>query len=115
MEPDGYGYDYNGDGKNSDRLPGVDRNSMDGPRFSQFNLRVTRTLGLGGTGLEFIAEAFNLFDTVNYDVTSMDSAEFFTGPTLINPAIPFTANPGFGQYRATLDPLEIQLGVRWQF
>ena len=111
-----YGYDYNGDGKASDRLPGVDRNSVDGPRFSQFNLRVSWTLMLaGGTGLEFIAEAFNLFNTVNYDVTSVDNAEFFTGPTLANPTIPVFANPGYGQYRATLDPLEIQLGVRWQF
>lgn len=111
-----YGYDYNGDGKNSDRMPGVDRNSADGPRFSQFNLRVSWTLGIkGGSGLEFIAEAFNLFNTVNYDVTSVDTAEFFSGPTLLNPAIPAVANPGFGQYRATLDPLEIQLGVRWQF
>jgi len=111
-----YGYDYNGDGKNSDRLPGVDRNSMDGPRYSQVNLRVSWTLGIkGGSGLEFIAEAFNLFNTVNYDVTSVDNAEFFTGPTLLDPSIPFTPNPSYGQYRATLDPLEIQLGVRWQF
>lgn len=111
-----YGYDYNVDGKNSDRLPGVERNSMDGPRYSQFNLRVSWTLGIkGGSGLEFIAEAFNLFNTVNYDVSSVNNAEFFSGPTLLNPNLPYVANPGYGQYRATLDPLEIQFGVRWQF
>jgi len=111
-----YGYDYNGDGKNSDRMEGVTRNSMDGPRFSQLNLRVSWTLDLpDGSGLEFIAEGFNVFNTVNYDVASVDNAEFFTGPTLVDPTIPYTNNPNFGQYRATLDPLEIQLGVRWQF
>jgi hypothetical protein len=111
-----YGYDYNGDGKNSDRMPGVARNSGDGPRFSQLNLRISWTLGIkGGSGLEFIAEAFNLFNTVNYDVASIDTAEFFSGPTLLNPNLPYVSNPGFGQYRATLDPLEVQLGVRWQF
>ena len=111
-----YGYDYNVDGKNSDRMPGVDRNSMDGPTYSQFNLRVSWTLGIkGGSGLQFIAEAFNLFNTVNYDVSSVNNAEFFSGPTLLNPNLPYVENPGFGDYRATLDPLEIQLGVRWQF
>ena len=110
------GYDFNGDGKNSDRLPGVDRNSMDGPRFSQFNLRFSWTLNIkGGSGLEFIAEAFNLFNTVNIDVNSVDNFEFVAGPTLANPDIPVVENPNFGQYRDALDPLEIQLGVRWQF
>ena len=109
------GYDFNADGKVSDRLPGVERNSMDGPRFSQFNLRVSWTLPLANGGLEFIAEAFNLFNTVNLDVTSVDNFEFFAGPTLANPGIPVVENPNFGQYRDTLDPLEIQLGIRWQF
>ncbi len=53
------GVDRNGDGKNSDRLPGVERNGEEGPSFSQFNLRVTWTIG----GLDIIAEAFNLFNT----------------------------------------------------
>ena len=110
------GYDFNGDGKTSDRLPGVDRNSMDGPRFSQFNLRVSWTLNIkGGSGLEFIAEAFNLFNTVNLDVTSVDNFEFLAGPTLANPNIPVVENSNFGQYRDALDPLEIQFGIRWQF
>ena len=110
------GYDFNGDGKNSDRLPGVDRNSMDGPRFSQFNLRFSWTLNIkGGSGLEFIAEAFNLFNTVNIDVNSVDNFEFVAGPTLANPNIPVVENPNFGRYRDSLDPLEIQLGIRWQF
>ena len=65
--------------------------------------------------LDFIAEAFNVFNTVNYDVNSIDNSEFFSGPTLANPNIPYTPNPNFGQYRATLDPLEVQLGVRWWF
>ena len=109
-------YDYNGDGKTSDRLPGVKRNDEDGPRFSQFNLRVSWTLGLkGGSGLEFIAEAFNLFNTVNLDVTSINNFIWLAGPTLANPDIPVVENPDYGQYRDALDPLEIQLGVRWQF
>jgi len=108
-------YDYNADGKTSDRLPGVERNSMDGPRFSQFNLRVSWTLQLANGGLEFIAEAFNVFNTVNLDVTSVDNFIWLLGPTLADPDIPVVENPNYGQYRDALDPLEIQLGIRWQF
>jgi hypothetical protein len=109
------GYNYNGDAKFGDRAEGVPRNSEDGPSFSQFNLRVTWTLPLGGGGLDFIAEAFNLFNTVNYDVNSIDSSEYLSGPTLAAPALPYVDNPNFGDYSATLTPREIQLGVRYRF
>jgi len=109
------GYDFNGDGKSSDRAAGVDRNSEDGPDFKSFSLRVTKTIVFGDTSLELIVEGFNLFDNTNYAVTSIDQAEFLSGPTLANPALPLVQNPTFGQYRATLDPREIQVGVRFRF
>jgi len=110
------GVDYNGDAKISDRFEGVDRNSMDGPSFSQFNLRVTWTIPFGDhDGLDLIAEAFNLFNTTNYDVTSVDNAEYLSHPTMANPELPAIANPNFGEYRATLAPLEVQLGLRYRF
>lgn len=110
------GYDFNGDGKNSDRLPGVARNSVDGPEFSSFSLRITKAFTLGtGQSIELIAEAFNLFDETNYDVTSVDNAEFLAGPTLANPNAAFVPNPTFGEFRATLPPREIQLGARLRF
>jgi len=62
-----------------------------------------------------IAEGFNVLDTTNYDVNSIDSAEFLGGPTLANPALPFRPNPNFGKARATLPGREIQLGLRWVF
>jgi hypothetical protein len=76
---------------------------------------VTWTLPVGSGGVDFIAEAFNLFNTTNYDVNSVDNFEFLAGPLLTNPDIPNVPNPNFGQYRDALDPLEIQLGVRWRF
>ena len=101
------GYDANGDGKISDRAPGVERNSEDGPSFNSFSLRVTWSLPLGGAGdLDFIAEAFNLFNTVNYDVVTINNAQF------LQPEVP---NPNFGAYRSTLSPREIQLGLRYRF
>lgn len=109
------GYDFNGDGKNSDRAPGVERNGEDGPVFRQFSLRLTKSFPLGDGQLDVIVEGFNLFDNTNYDVTSVDNAEFFSGPTLANPAAPSVPNPNFGTYRATLSPREVQLGLRWRF
>ncbi|NJN64578.1 MAG: TonB-dependent receptor [Acidobacteria bacterium] len=109
------GYDFNGDGKISDRAAGVSRNSEDGPSFKQVSVRVTKGFAIGDARLELIAEAFNVFDWTNYDVSSIDNRELLLGPTLANPTVLPVANPTFGNYRATLPPREIQLGVRYQF
>jgi hypothetical protein len=113
-----YGYDYNGDGKSSDRKPGVAKFSEEGPDFMTFNLRLTYGLPLGQTArADLIAEFFNLFNRVNYDVNSLtvNGAEFLSGPTLQNPALVAVANPNFKKYTATLPPFEAQLGVRLVF
>ncbi|HET8797442.1 MAG TPA: hypothetical protein VFO89_07135, partial [Thermoanaerobaculia bacterium] len=62
-----------------------------------------------------IAEAFNITNVVNYDVQSVVSGQFLSGPTAANPALPAVANPRFGQYNATLPAREFQLGLRWVF
>ncbi len=110
------GYDFNGDGKNSDRPAGVERNDEDGPSFRQLSLRLTKSFNLfGDQRLDVIAEAFNVTDATNYDVSSVDGAELLSGPTLANPALPAVRNPNFGRFRATLPGREIQLGLRWVF
>ncbi|HYN21264.1 MAG TPA: hypothetical protein VE078_09920, partial [Thermoanaerobaculia bacterium] len=110
------GYDFNGDGKNSDRPVGVERNDEEGPTFKQLSLRLTKGFQLfGDQRLDVIVEGFNVLDNTNYDVNSIDAAEFLSGPTLANPALPFRANPNFGRFRATLPGREIQLGLKWVF
>ena len=110
------GYDYNTDGFASDRPEGVGRNSMDGPSFNEFDARLSWTLPLGGSAdLELIAEVFNLFDSTNWDVTTVDNGEFLSGPTLTNPTLPYVENPRYGQYLDTLRPQEFQLGARLRF
>jgi hypothetical protein len=110
-----YGYDYNGDGKNSDRPLGVGRNSMDGPEFRQVNLRITKAFAIAGSKLEIIAEAFNLFNAINYDVSSIDGALYLSGPTLVSPTAAYVKNPNYGKYSSTFTPREIQLGLRYSF
>lgn len=110
------GYDYNGDGKNSDRPAGIKRNSMEGPIYRSVNLRLTKGFTIADAGtLEVIAEAFNLFDHTNYNVNTVDSAEFLSGPTVTNRTAPYVRNPNFGKYAATFAGREIQLGLRYSF
>ncbi|MGD1147557.1 MAG: TonB-dependent receptor [Thermoanaerobaculaceae bacterium] len=110
------GYDYNGDGFISDRAPGVSRNGQDGPVYRNVSLRLTKNLPFHSAGrLEIIAEAFNLFNTVNYDVNSVYASQYLSGPTIANPKAPYVPNPLFGQYSATLPAREIQLALRYSF
>ncbi len=110
------GYDFNGDGKNSDRPLGVGRNTMDGPLFRQLSLRLTKAFAAGGFGqVEAIAEGFNITNVKNYDVQSINGGEFLSGPTAANPAATAVPNPRYGKFSATLPPREFQLGLRWVF
>jgi len=110
------GYDYNGDGRFSDRAAGVDRNDQDGPDYKVLNLRLAKSFRIGeDQELELIVEGFNVLDTTNYVVDSIDNNQYLSGPTLANPAAPYVPNPNFGTYRASFEPLEVQLGVRYHF
>jgi Carboxypeptidase regulatory-like domain len=110
------GYDYNGDGKVSDRAVGVPKFSQDGEKFASLNLRVAYRAPVGkGRGVDLIAEMFNLLNRTNYDVNSVIGGQYLSGPTLSTPALPFVTNTRYGQYTATLPPFEAQLGVRVTF
>jgi Carboxypeptidase regulatory-like domain len=110
------GYDFNGDGKTSDRAVGVPKFSQDGPAFANVNLRVAYRLPFGkGRGADLIAEMFNLLNRTNYDVNSIVGGQYLSGPTLSNPALPYLPNTRYGQFTATLPPFEAQLGIRVSF
>jgi hypothetical protein len=109
------GYDFNGDGKNSDRPAGVGRNTEDGPPFRQLSLRVTKGFDFGLGKVEAIAEVFNLTNVTNYDVQSITAGEFLSGPTAASPALATVRNPNFGKFNAAFPAREFQLGVRWVF
>ena len=109
------GYDFNGDGFNSDRPAGVDRFAEDGPAFRQLSLRIAKDISIGPGSVQVILEGFNVTNFKKNDVNSIAAGEFLSGPTLANPAAARVPNPRFGQYSATLPPREIQLGLRWSF
>jgi len=111
-----YGYDYNGDAWFGDRPAGAPRFGENGPSFKQVSLRVTKSVKFtSARSVDLIAEAFNLFNTRNDNVSAIDGGMYRSGPTILNPSAPYVANPNFGKYFATLPSREIQLGVRFTF
>jgi Carboxypeptidase regulatory-like domain/TonB dependent receptor-like, beta-barrel len=110
------GYDYNGDGKNSDRPAGVGRNTMNGPKYKNVSLRLAKDIAFGGRGaLQAIVEGFNLLNFKNYDVQSVQGGQFLSGPTIASPKAVAVVNPKYGQFLATLPAREFQLGLRWVY
>jgi TonB dependent receptor-like, beta-barrel/Carboxypeptidase regulatory-like domain len=110
------GFDANGDagiGGFADRAPGVGRNDQDGPSYSQVSLRLTKSIRLGGGDLDLLIECFNLFNTTNYDVNTVDNAQFLIDPS--SGSMAPVPNPRYGEYLDTLPPREVQLGVRYRF
>ncbi len=110
------GFDYNGDLRNSDREPGVEKYSEDGPDYNNFSLRITKSFRLGDAGsFDLIVEGFNLLDSTNYDPDSISSGKYLRGPTILNPSAAYVENANYGKPLATLPPREIQLGLRFVF
>lgn len=120
------GFDSNGDvfGVN-DRVGIESRNTFEGDSFQSIDLRIARTFSLSERWkLQGIAEAFNLFNTVNvrFFNTVYGAADFCP----FNPAAagcaggPFnnlegSPNPAFGTPRAVNNPRQLQFAVRLTF
>ncbi len=111
------GFDANGDTQaNTDRPAYAGRNTGKGPDFVSFDLRLAKTfrIGDGGTQLEGIFEAFNLFNRVNFSgVNNIVGSTPMTnyrveGRRDVGPAEPL----GF---TSASDPRQIQLGVKLRF
>jgi hypothetical protein len=74
-------------------------NSLRGDRYFSTSLRVAKTVRLGGTyRLQLLAEAFNVFNTTNY-----------------NNFVGTVTSPFFQQPVQALAPFQAQFGARFQF
>ncbi len=87
--------------------PGIARNSFTGPRYEDLDATVTKSFGLphvrylGETsGLEFRADAFNLFNQTNLSVSSISND---------------ISNQNFGIVSSALGSRTIQLQARFSF
>jgi len=118
------GIDVNLDTNNNDRPFAVGRNTGVGPMFFTTDLRLGRRIRLNGAdnplALEFIFDAFNLFNRTNFkDVNGVTSGGLFLdqlGVTDVrirgesnNPASSFCG------FTSAYEPRTIQLGVKLNF
>jgi hypothetical protein len=141
------GGDLNGDSNSSsDRVPGFGRNVYTMPATWEFDPRISRTVKLHGetTNLQFIAEAFNVFNHFNvngvrntaYSLKSVNAGNLtgnpcgvgsFVGQTcLVQQFMTSTLNNGtttsptaaqtyFGLPTSNVGPRTIQLAVKFNF
>lgn len=104
------GSDANGDGNpTSDRPGGLGRNTLEGPGFASFDMRIGREFRLGErVRAEFTLDFFNLPNRVN--VTDLNT--LYGGNDLSLPPNPIL---GFGTPRDVANPRQIQYGIKLKF
>jgi hypothetical protein len=90
--------------------PGIGRNSLPGPHYRDFDATITKTFGMPklreGSGLEFRADAFNLFNNLNFKPGSQSS-----GGGISNSI----TSPNFGQDTAALGARTVTLQTSFNF
>jgi hypothetical protein len=117
------GYDLNGDThEETDRpvlalegSPIVGRNTGRGPAFSSVDIRLSRRVMFGEqTNFEFVFEAFNLFNNVNYSGINnvFGTTVLTTGDVEGSSDIPSNQPLGF---TSAFAPRQIQFGFRFNF
>lgn len=75
------------------------RNIVDGPGYANVNFSLLKNIGLTeSVKLQFRAEAFNLFNRVNFDLPDN-----------------FVGSPSFGRVRSAQNPRHIQFGLKLLF
>lgn len=109
------GTELNNDRHNTtDRPYFAGRNTGIGPAFGGFDLRVSRRLSLGeNRKLEIMAEAFNLFNNLNYTAVN-NIVGNIAGPFNLRGRDDRGPSDPLG-FTAAADPRRIQFGVRFSF
>jgi outer membrane receptor protein involved in Fe transport len=104
------GSDANGDGNPlSDRPGNLSRNTLEGPAFVSFDLRVARPIPINErVNAEFSGDFFNLFNRVN--VTDLNTV--YGGTDISVPPNPIL---GFNTPRDASNPFQFQYGVKLRF
>jgi len=103
----------------TNRIPSVGRNSFRLPYTTNVDLRIARSFSLPGrTRIEVLAEAFNLFNRINY--TTVNQTFYTIGGTAAAPTLTYNSatfgaftNANSGTFAPR--PREIQLGIRINF
>ena len=96
---------------------GIHRNSLNGPGYNDVDISLAKAFGLPknrvlgeGARFEIRADIYNLFNTTNIDVSTIDAAV-----GTIDPTGTVTKNSDFGVAGAALGSRTIQLQARFSF
>jgi Carboxypeptidase regulatory-like domain len=116
------GFDVNLDAVNNDRPLGVGRNTFIGPDFFTTDLRVGRQIRFNGDsplGIEFIFDAFNLFNRTNFKEVNTITNTIILDP-LRFPDVRVRGNSAispskFSGFTSAYDPRIIQLAAKFNF
>jgi hypothetical protein len=107
---------FNGSGSSNNRLPLIPRNAFTGPSVKNIDLRISRRFYIKeNMNIEFLGEAFNLFNSTQ--ITGLNQTFYALGSgataTTLTFNAPFatTTEAGGTLYRER----QIQLGLRFQF
>jgi carboxypeptidase family protein/TonB-dependent receptor-like protein len=104
---------------------GIGRNSFTGPGYKDVDMTLSKAFGLPklpvlgeNSKLEFRVDAYNLFNNLNFNPTSIsNSIGCKAGPGCVptDPSAPGIGNPTFGQATSALAARTITLGARFSF
>lgn len=116
------GFDLNGDTHEETDRPVLQdgniagRNTGKGPAFFSTDLRVSRMFhfGDGDVNFEFLFEAFNLFNNVNYSGVNNVVGNLVLTRSDVEGSNAIPANQPLG-FTAAFDPRQIQFGFRFNF
>jgi hypothetical protein len=102
--------------------PGYSRNAFTGPDYATADLRLMRTVHLGERfKLEFVADAFNLFNRDNQRVVITSNGLVATASTFVPDSVTAGIPPAAGYYtlpgnflkpNAAFAPRQVQVGVK---
>ncbi len=109
------GTEINNDRHNTtDRPIFAGRNTGIGPSFATFDMRLTRKFALGEKkSLEFMGEAFNLLNRLNYGSVN-NTVGLISGPFNLTGRDDRTPSQPLG-FTSAFDPRRLQLGLRFAF
>jgi hypothetical protein len=87
------------------QMPGIRRNSWTGPGYRDVDATLSKNFGLPywkreGAGIEVRADAFNVFNNLNFNPTSISNN---------------IQDPNFGQAQSALGARSLTLQARFQF
>jgi hypothetical protein len=108
------GSELNGDRHGTtDRPAFAGRNTGTGAGYWSLDLRLTRHVYVGGERVEFIGEAFNVFNNLNYGSVN-NTVGNMPGPFNVHGDASLSPSQPLG-FTSAFDARRIQLGVRWMF